>query len=42
MLYRDLGRRDEALDSLRRYLEISDDPEWRAEAEALIAALEAE
>jgi tetratricopeptide (TPR) repeat protein len=42
LLYRDLGRTDEAIPALERYLELSDDPEWRAEAEAALAALEAE
>jgi len=42
VLYRDTGRPDEAIAALRRYLELSDDAQWRAEAESILSELGAD
>ncbi len=39
VLYRDTGRNEEAVGALQRYLELSSDAEWRAEAEAILKEL---
>ncbi len=39
VLYRDTGRNEEAVGALQRYLELSSDAEWRAEAETILKEL---